>query len=132
MQDHPIRLFYDLGLRVTVNTDNRMVTRTTVSEEYKVLHDELGFTLDEIKELIIMGFKSAFLPYAIKRAMLSEVVNELKSFTPEQPGQQEGAAVGKTAAEDAVILSGEVGIVSMLNRFQDIPRPPGPDPAHHP
>jgi adenosine deaminase len=29
-----------------------------------------------------MGFKSAFLPYAIKRAMLSEVVNELKSFTP--------------------------------------------------
>jgi len=82
MQDHPIRLFYDLGLRVTVNTDNRMVTRTTVSEEYKVLHDVLGFTLDEIKELIIMGFKSAFLPYAIKRAMLSEVVNELKAFTP--------------------------------------------------
>jgi len=82
MQDHPIRLFYDLGLRVTVNTDNRLVTGTTVSEEYKVLHDELGFTLDEIKELIIMGFKSAFLPYAIKRAMLSEVVNELKAFTP--------------------------------------------------
>jgi adenosine deaminase len=82
MQDHPIRLFYDLGLRVTVNTDNRMVTRTTVSEEYLVLHEVLGFTLDEIKELIIMGFKSAFLPYAIKRAMLAEVVNELKSFTP--------------------------------------------------
>jgi adenosine deaminase len=65
-----------------VNTDNRMVTRTTVSEEYLVLHRELGFTLDEIKELIIMGFKSAFLPYSIKRAMLAEVVNELKSFTP--------------------------------------------------
>jgi len=30
-----------------------------------------------------MGFKSAFLPYAIKRAMLAEVVNELKSFQPE-------------------------------------------------
>jgi adenosine deaminase len=82
MQDHPIRLFYDLGLRVTVNTDNRMVTRTTVSEEFLVLHRELGFTLDEIKELIIMGFKSACLPYSIKRAMLAEVVNELKSFTP--------------------------------------------------
>ena len=82
MQDHPIRLFYDLGLRVTVNTDNRMVTRTTVSEEYLVLHEVLAFTLDEIKELIIMGFKSAFLPYDLKRAMLAEVVNELKSFTP--------------------------------------------------
>jgi adenosine deaminase len=29
-----------------------------------------------------MGFKSAFLPYAIKRAMVAEVVNELKAFTP--------------------------------------------------
>jgi adenosine deaminase len=82
MEDHPIRLFYDMGLRVTVNTDNRMVTKTTVSQEYEVLHNVLGFTLDEIKEVIIMGFKSAFLPYAIKRAMLAEVVNELKSFTP--------------------------------------------------
>ena len=82
LQDHPIRLFYDLGLRVTVNTDNRMVTHTTVSEEYLALHEVLGFTLDEIKDLIIMGFKSAFLPYAIKRAILAEVVNELKEFTP--------------------------------------------------
>ncbi len=82
MADHPIRLFFDLGLRVTVNTDNRMVTNTTVSREYLVLHEQLGFSLEEIKELIIMGFKSAFLPYAIKRAMLADVVNELKAFKP--------------------------------------------------
>jgi adenosine deaminase len=82
MADHPIRLYYDLGLRVTVNTDNRMVTNTSVSQEYLVLHEQLGFTLDEIKELIIMGFKSAFLPYAIKRAMLADVVAELKDFKP--------------------------------------------------
>jgi adenosine deaminase len=82
LADHPIRLFFDLGLRVTVNTDNRMVTRTSVSEEYLKLHQVLGFSLEEIKELIIMGFKSTFLPYAIKRAMLADVVNELKAFTP--------------------------------------------------
>jgi adenosine deaminase len=80
MADHPIRLFFDLGLRVTVNTDNRMVTNTTVSREYQVLHEQLGFSLEEIKELIIMGFKSAFLPYAIKRSLLADVVDELKSF----------------------------------------------------
>jgi adenosine deaminase len=83
MEDHPIRLFYDLGLRVTVNTDNRLVTNTTVSREYHRLHTELGFSLDEIKEIIIMGFKSAFLPYAIKRAMLADVVAELKDFKPQ-------------------------------------------------
>jgi adenosine deaminase len=80
--DHPIRLFYDLGLRVTVNTDNRLMTNTSVSKEYLTIHEELGFSLDEIKEIIIMGFKSAFLPYAIKRALLAEVVEELKAFKP--------------------------------------------------
>jgi len=83
MADHPLRLFFDLGLRVTVNTDNRLVTGTSVSREYLVIHEQLGFNLDELKEIILMGFKSAFLPYAIKRAMLAEVVNELKSFQPE-------------------------------------------------
>lgn len=82
MADHPIRLFYDMGLRITVNTDNRMVTNTSVSREFQVIHEELGFNLEEIKEVIIMGFKSAFLPYAIKRAMLAEVVHELKAFKP--------------------------------------------------
>lgn len=82
MCDHPIRLYFDLGLRVTVNTDNRLVTDTTVSQEYLTLHEHLGFDLDEIKEVILMGFKSAFLPYALKRAMLADVVNELKSFKP--------------------------------------------------
>ncbi len=82
MADHPIRLFYDLGLRVTVNTDNRLMTNTTVSKEFLTIHEQLGFTLEEIKEVIIMGFKSAFLPYAVKRAMLGEVVEELKNFKP--------------------------------------------------
>ncbi len=82
MADHPIRLYYDLGIRVTVNTDNRMVTNTSVSQEYWVLHEQLGFSLDEIKDIILMGFKSAFLPYAIKRSLLCEVVMELKNFKP--------------------------------------------------
>lgn len=80
--DHPIRLYYDLGLRVTLNTDNRLVTNTTVSNEYLTLHRELGFNLEEIKEVILMGFKSAFLPYSIKREMLGDVVAELKNFKP--------------------------------------------------
>ena len=83
MADHPIRLFYDLGLRVTVNTDNRLMTGTSVSQELLVIHQELGFNLEEIKEIVIMGFKSAFLPYALKRALMAEVVHELKAFQPD-------------------------------------------------
>ena len=82
MADHPIRLFYDLGLRVTVNTDNRLVTGTTSSRELKILQDELHFNFEELQEVILMGFKSAFLPYTIKRTMLADVAKELKSFRP--------------------------------------------------
>nr|WP_320133355.1 adenosine deaminase [uncultured Holophaga sp.] len=82
LADHPLRLFFDLGLRVTVNTDNRLVTGTSVSRELLAIHEELGFSLEELKEIILMGFKSAFLPYAIKRALLADVVSELKSFQP--------------------------------------------------
>jgi adenosine deaminase len=82
MADHPVRLFYDLGLRVTVNTDNRLVTGTSVSQELLVLHEQLGFTLEELQDIILMGFKSAFLSYAVKRAMLADVVQELKNFKP--------------------------------------------------
>lgn len=78
MADHPIRRYYDLGLRVTVNTDNRTVTNTSVSQEYWVLHEQLGFSLDEIKNIILMGFKSAFLPQAIKQSLLREVIKELE------------------------------------------------------
>jgi adenosine deaminase len=83
IEDHPVRMFYDLGLRVTVNTDNRLVTGTTLSNEYLVLHEKLGFSLEEIKELVLMGFKSAFLPYAVKRGLLADVLRELRDFHPQ-------------------------------------------------
>ena len=82
-RNHPIRLFFDQGLRVTVNTDNRLVTNTTMTDELYLLHKELNFTLDEIKEVIIMGFKSSFLPYDQKRRMLADIVTELKNFKPD-------------------------------------------------
>ncbi|MCL1892607.1 MAG: adenosine deaminase [Holophagaceae bacterium] len=80
IEDHPIRLFYDLGMRVTVNTDNRLITNTTLSDEYWRLHQELDFSIEEIKEIIINGFKSAFIPYAQKCHLVSGIVAELKSL----------------------------------------------------
>ena len=79
----PFVYFFDQGLRVTVNTDNRLVTNTTMTDELYLLHKELNFTLDEMKELIIMGFKSSFLPYDQKRRMLADIVTELKNFKPD-------------------------------------------------
>jgi adenosine deaminase len=81
LASHPLRLYFDLGLRVTVNTDNRMVTDTTVSQELWQCHTRMGFSLADIKQVIIAGFKSAFLPFHVKQAYLRRVVEELDRFS---------------------------------------------------
>lgn len=78
---HPMKLYKDLGLRVTVNTDNRLVTDTTVSKELWLCHTQLGFTLEDLKQVVLSGFKSAFLPFHEKQQYLRKVSEELKNFT---------------------------------------------------
>ena len=79
-ESHPIKYYYDLGLRVTINTDNLLVSNTTVSEEFMVAHKYYGFDINDFKEIIIFGFKSAFLPYKDKRRLVRDVVEELAKF----------------------------------------------------
>jgi adenosine deaminase len=81
LQSHPIKLYKNLGLRVTVNTDNRLVTDTTVSRELWLCHKEMGFTLADLKQCVVSGFKSAFLPFHVKQQYLRKVSEELKAFT---------------------------------------------------
>lgn len=79
-ETHPIRNYYDLGLRVTINTDNLLVSDTTITKEFLTAHKYYDFDLDDFKEMIIFGFKSAFLPYKEKRKLVREVVEELAKF----------------------------------------------------
>ena len=79
-EDHPVRLYYDLGLRITLNTDNRLVSNTTLTKEFMIAHKYYGFTLEEIKDIIIQSFKSAFIPYREKRSLLKQVILELENF----------------------------------------------------
>lgn len=74
---HPIRFYFDYGLRVTVNTDNRLITDTTVTKELMLLHRDLGFTLEDIVAMLISGFKSAFLPYKDKVTLLHAALKEI-------------------------------------------------------
>jgi adenosine deaminase len=86
--DHPLRFYYDYGLRTTINTDNRLMSDTTVSRELYRAHKHLGFTLDEIVDLIVFGFKSAFMPYRAKVKLLRSVFAELNDLTLEPRTQK--------------------------------------------
>jgi adenosine deaminase len=77
---HPLRLYHDLGVRTTVNTDNRLITDTTVSKELWLCHTQMGIDATGIARLIMNGFKSAFLPFHIKQAYLRRIAAEIEGF----------------------------------------------------
>lgn len=77
---HPIDFFVDYGLRVTVNTDNRLITNTTVSNELWLCHKHYGWSLEQIKEVLVAGFKSAFISYREKAELLVEITSELEQI----------------------------------------------------
>jgi adenosine deaminase len=79
-ETHPLPFYYTYGLRCTINTDNRLVTNTTVSKELYLCHQTYGFTLDDIKDVIVAGFKSAFLSHREKSELLIKVNTELAKF----------------------------------------------------
>jgi adenosine deaminase len=80
LRSHPLKLYADLGLRVTVNTDNRLITDTTVSKELWLCHTEMGLSLADLKQIIVSGFKSSFLPFHVKQEHLRRVSLELERF----------------------------------------------------
>jgi adenosine deaminase len=76
---HPLKFYFDYGLRVTINTDNRLITDTTVTKELWVAHKELGLSLEDLATVIVSGFKSAFLPFREKQDLLRQVNQEIAS-----------------------------------------------------
>ena len=83
LASHPLKLYFDLGLRVTINTDNRLVTDTTSSQELWYCHTRMGMSLHDIKTMLIAGFKSSFLPFHVKQAYLRRATEELERFLPD-------------------------------------------------
>ncbi len=98
LESHPIRLYYNLGSRVTVNTDNRLITDTTVSRELYLLHTRMGFSLQDIKQIILNGFKSAFLPFHEKRRYLEKISQELAQFEGAGDVAADVVALGRSAS----------------------------------
>jgi adenosine deaminase len=87
--EHPIRLLDELGFRVTLNCDNRLMSATWPSREFWLLCSELGYDLDGVRRLTVNAAQSAFLPYDQRQAMINNVI--LPGFD----------RVGSSYAEDA-------------------------------
>jgi adenosine deaminase len=77
IREHPCGDYFRQGLRVTLNTDNRLMSATTLSEEIALAARGFRFSPYEIKRIILNGFKSGFMPYPQKARMLREVNLEI-------------------------------------------------------
>jgi adenosine deaminase len=75
--DHPFRLFFDAGLRVTLNTDNRLVSDTTMIRELDLACRTFHLDTYDLRKILINGFKSAFLPHREKVKILSGAIDEM-------------------------------------------------------
>ena len=76
---HPVKTYIDKNLRVTLNTDNRLMSNTSLTDEYLLAAQTFNLTLDNIYTIIINGFKSAFLPHNERRDLIKNIVDELES-----------------------------------------------------
>ncbi len=61
VNSHPIRVLFDMGVRVTINTDNRTVSNTSLDREYEFLKKYYQFQEEEIEKMNEHAKKAAFL-----------------------------------------------------------------------
>jgi adenosine deaminase len=72
--EHPIGLLTDLRFRVTVNTDNRLMSQTSMTAEMAGLVEAFGYDLARLRWFTINAMKSAFLPFDERLAIIDEVI----------------------------------------------------------
>jgi adenosine deaminase len=77
---HPFRTYYDRGLNVVLNTDNRLMSGVTLTDEYVHAAESMHFTFDELAQVAMNGFESCFLPHAERTRLVAEARAEIDAL----------------------------------------------------
>ncbi len=85
VKDHPIKEMIKRGLPVSINTDNRLVSNTTVTKEMELLVRHVTLSPKDLKNIVIAGFKSGFFPgsYVEKRRFVRKVIDRYNMLAKE-------------------------------------------------
>lgn len=87
LRTHPFREYLAMGLRVTLNTDNRLVSATTMTRELDRAVRALRLRPTDVRHVLLNGFKSAFLPFREKGEILLRAVAEMEAVFEAARGQ---------------------------------------------
>jgi adenosine deaminase len=72
--EHPIGLLRDLRFRVTINTDNRLMSGTSMSREMALLVEAFGYGWSDLQWFTINAMKSSFIPFDERLVLINEVI----------------------------------------------------------
>lgn len=71
LETHPLPEYLRRGLNVVLNTDNRLMSGTSLTDEYEMASRQLGLGFDDLARMALNGFESAFLPWNDRQALLA-------------------------------------------------------------
>jgi adenosine deaminase len=74
IENHPFGMLYKEKFRVTINTDDRLMSDTTMTKEFMTAIDVFGITLDDVEKITINSMKSAFMPYKERLHYIYKVI----------------------------------------------------------
>ena len=74
LEDHPFGILYGQRFRVTLNTDNRLMSNITLTDEYRKAADVFGLSLADLERITINAMKSAFIPYEQRVALIANAL----------------------------------------------------------
>lgn len=74
LAEHPLDLLRRLRFRVTVNTDNRLMSNVTLSSELAAVSETFDLGIDELRWLTVNAMKSAFWPFDARLALINDVI----------------------------------------------------------
>ena len=69
---HPVRRYFDLGIPLSINTDDPMMFGNTLADEYRLLVEKKRFTKKEIQELVLGAIEMSWMPEERKREMITQ------------------------------------------------------------
>ncbi|MBE2186340.1 MAG: adenosine deaminase [Rhodothermales bacterium] len=79
-KEHPLRKYLAEGVAVTINTDNRLFSRTSVTEELWRVHTECDVPANLVRDAVILGFRHSFLPWEEKQDFVRMVRSAIPQY----------------------------------------------------
>lgn len=74
VEDHPFPMYWRYKFRVTLNTDNRLMSNTTMTKEMKTVVDTWGLGFNDLEKLTLNGMKSAFIPHKKRLKLIYNII----------------------------------------------------------